>query len=157
MKKQAQSYITFTRKEHIGIVVLCLLVVLLITIRATMNLWVHPAIDKEKEKQLVSTWETFKRAHTVVRQPIGDSKDYQDAFDDTEAPLPDIINLNKADSATLVRLKGIGPVTAARIVAWRKNNGPFTTVHQLLQIHSISTNTFNSLKKHLTVDTVSRR
>ena len=33
------------------------------------------------------------------------------------------VNINKADEATLISLSGIGPVKAAAIVEYRKNNG----------------------------------
>ena len=141
MKKLFKSYTSFTRTERMGLMCLCALLIILVVIRATMSIWVYPAMDSEKEKKLVAAWETFKRAHPVVIDSSeqdnsgGKNKnDYEDAFDDNETPLPNIIDINTADSATLVRLKGIGPVMAGKIIERRKKTGPFTSVDQLREI-----------------------
>ena len=153
MKKLFKSYTSFTRTERMGILGLSALLIILITIRATMHIWVHPKTDPEKDKQLVAAWERFKRSHPPVKTPdtAGTTNDYQDAFDDNETPLPAIIDINTADSATLVRFKGIGPVTAGGIVARRKNKGPFTNIDQLMEIRKFPAATFKILKAHLVI------
>ena len=152
MKKLLKSYTSFTRAERIGLWGLSALLVILIAIRATMHVWVPPAYDAEKEKRLVTAWETFKRSqHTAKAADTNNTTDYQDAFDDNDTPLPNTININTADSATLVRLKGIGPATAAKIVARRKNKGPFTNINQLLEIRKFPDATFKILKEHLII------
>ena len=152
MKKLVKSFISFTRTERIGLVALSALLVILIAIRGTMHLWVHPTNDTEKEKKLVAAWESFKRSQPVPKATdAAATNDYADASDDNATPLPNIININTADSGTLVRLKGIGPVTAGKIVARRKTKGVFTNVNQLMEVSSMSTATFEILRKHLTV------
>ncbi|UKJ65823.1 helix-hairpin-helix domain-containing protein [Cellulosimicrobium cellulans] len=47
------------------------------------------------------------------------------------------VDLNAADAAALDALPGIGPVLAERIVAWREENGPFTTVDELGEVSGI--------------------
>jgi competence protein ComEA len=47
------------------------------------------------------------------------------------------VDLNAADVATLEQLPGVGPVTAAAIVAHRDTHGPFTSVEGLLEVHGI--------------------
>ncbi|WP_050758204.1 ComEA family DNA-binding protein [Xylanimonas cellulosilytica] len=47
------------------------------------------------------------------------------------------VNLNTADEATLETLPGIGPALAARIVAWRTDNGPFASVDELDEVSGI--------------------
>ena len=118
-----------------------------------MSLWVHPSPDADKNQKLAAAWETFKRSQpaTINDTAQRTKKDYQDTFDDNAASLPDTINLNTADSATLVRLKGIGPVTAGKIVARRKNKGPFTNINQLHEVGSFSNADFEILKKHLII------
>ncbi len=153
MKKLIKSYVTFTRTERMGLIVLCALLLILISVRATMYLWVHPTVNPEDEKKLVAAWETFKHTQTIPK-PIdttAEKDDYMDAGDENETPLPAIVNLNTADSATLVRFKGIGPVTAGNIVARRRNKGPFTDIEQLRETGSFSKSTFETLKRHLVV------
>jgi competence ComEA-like helix-hairpin-helix protein len=153
MKKQLKSYTSFSRIERMGLAGLCAILLILLTIRATMPLWMHPATDNEKEKKLIVAWEKFKRANPAINDSAKKEKnDYQDAFDENETPLPNIININTADSATLVRLKGIGPATAGKIMAWRKKKGPFTNINQLLEIRHFPAATFELLKKHLAID-----
>jgi len=156
MKKVFKSYTSFTRTERTGFLCLSALLIILIVIRGSMHLWVHVANDPEKEKKLVIASKTFKQSQRVVKTNNTDDDNYQDASDDNETSLPNIIDLNTADSATLVRLKGIGPVTACMIVARRKNVGPFTNIDQLLEIRKIPDATFKILKKHLIVEQVSK-
>lgn len=55
----------------------------------------------------------------------------------TTATGPPGIDLNTADAAALDALPGIGPVLAARIVAWRETNGRFSTVDELAEVAGI--------------------
>ena len=47
------------------------------------------------------------------------------------------VDLNTADAALLDTLPGVGPVIAERIVAWRDENGPFTSVEELGEVDGI--------------------
>ena len=48
-----------------------------------------------------------------------------------------LVNLNTATVDQLDTLPGVGPVTAAAIVAWREANGGFTSVDQLAEVDGI--------------------
>ncbi len=60
-----------------------------------------------------------------------------------------VIDLNTADAAALDGLPGVGPVTAANIVAWRQKNGKFTSLDQLQEIPGIGPAKFAQLAPHL--------
>ena len=64
------------------------------------------------------------------------------------------MNLNTATAADLDGLPGIGPVLAQRIVDYRKQQGPFTSVDQLDDVPGIGPALFAQLRKR--VDGVSR-
>lgn len=53
------------------------------------------------------------------------------------AAAPTVLDLNAATAESLDGLPGIGPVIAARIVAWRAMNGPFRTVDELGEVSGI--------------------
>lgn len=147
-----RSFTTFSRAEQTGVLGLSVLLILLIALRATMSLWVTPA-DSDKQQKITAAWDAFKRSQpAALNDTVKQSSGFQDAFDDNPDPLPAIIDLNLADSATLVRLKGIGPVTAGKIIARRKNKGPFTNISQLSEVGSFSSETLSILKNHLIIN-----
>jgi len=62
-----------------------------------------------------------------------------------------LVNLNTATAAELDTLPGIGPVTAAAILAWRDRNGRFTAVTQLQEVDGIGPKTFAQIEPYVTV------
>ena len=56
------------------------------------------------------------------------------------AAQPERVNINTASITKLTTLPGIGPTLARRIVAYRKANGPFTSVEGLLKVQGIGMN-----------------
>jgi competence protein ComEA len=58
----------------------------------------------------------------------------------------EVINLNTATVQELDTLPGVGPVTAAAIVAWRDANGKFTSVDQLAEVDGIGQGRLEKLR-----------
>lgn len=56
------------------------------------------------------------------------------------------IDLNAADAAALDTLPGIGPATAAKILAWREQNGRFASVDDLLAVGGIGAAKLDALR-----------
>ncbi|MDQ4129519.1 MAG: ComEA family DNA-binding protein, partial [Actinomycetota bacterium] len=61
------------------------------------------------------------------------------------------LDLNRASADELEELPGIGEVLAARIVSWREEHGPFTSVGQLRDVPGIGERTFQNLADLLSV------
>ncbi len=61
------------------------------------------------------------------------------------------ISLNRASAKELETLDGIGPVLAARIIAYRNQNGPFLSVDDLIKVSGIGTVKFAQFKEKLRV------
>jgi competence protein ComEA len=59
---------------------------------------------------------------------------------------PGKVDLNTASAEQLDTLPGIGPATAAKIVADRAANGPFRSVDDLMRVSGIGPAKFDSLK-----------
>lgn len=47
------------------------------------------------------------------------------------------VNINTADADTLTALPGIGQVLAERIVAYRRQNGPFRVIEEITKVEGI--------------------
>ena len=62
------------------------------------------------------------------------------------------MELNSADSVLLVRLRGIGPTFATRILKYRELIGGFVDISQLLEVYGIDSILFNSLKENIVID-----
>jgi competence protein ComEA len=61
------------------------------------------------------------------------------------------VNLNTATTDQLETLPRVGPAMAAKIIAWRTQNGRFTSVDDLMNVSGIGQKTFDSLKDLVTV------
>jgi len=62
------------------------------------------------------------------------------------------IDINLSDSATLVRLPGIGPVLSARIIKYRRLLGGFARIDQLQEVYGLPVETFESIKGRIFAD-----
>ena len=65
-----------------------------------------------------------------------------------------LIDINSCDSATLVRLPGIGPVLSVRIIKYRHLLGGFARIDQLKEVYGLPEETYNLIKGSLFVDTL---
>ena len=61
------------------------------------------------------------------------------------------VKLNSADETALETLPRVGPAMAQRILDWRKKNGRFTAIEDLMSITGIGEKTFDALKDLVTV------
>ena len=72
----------------------------------------------------------------VPSAPSGSAGGVPPAVGSTTAAPPSV-DINTADQTELETLPGIGPVTAQSILAWRTENGLFSSVDQLLDVSGI--------------------
>lgn len=61
------------------------------------------------------------------------------------------VDINTADATELEALPGVGPATAAAIVAHREENGPFATVDQLIDVRGIGEVKLEQIRPHATL------
>lgn len=163
-----KDHLTFTVREQRGILVLSVLILILTLLRIGMPyLTARKPYDfssfEEKIRLLESmitdtlldeeTQKPFPEGRQVPvvqdRMPAKPKKTFNVQDRSEQSPL---INLNSADSLTLVRLKGIGPVLAARILKYRESLGGYADVNQLKEIYGLDTNTLKFIIPSLYID-----
>jgi competence ComEA-like helix-hairpin-helix protein len=66
-----------------------------------------------------------------------------------------VLNLNTADSIELLKIKGIWPALAGRIVKYRKQLGGFLAVEQLKEVYGITDTLYLQFKPNITITTIS--
>lgn len=68
------------------------------------------------------------------------------------APSNKIIHLNSASVSGLMTLPGVGKKTAQNILEYKKKNGRFNKVNDLLSVRGIGKSKFEKIKKLVTID-----
>jgi len=63
-----------------------------------------------------------------------------------------LVNINNANQERLETLSGIGPATAQKIIAFREENGSFTSIEEIQKVSGIGPVTFENIKDFITVD-----
>ncbi|MCD7845363.1 MAG: helix-hairpin-helix domain-containing protein [Oscillospiraceae bacterium] len=60
-----------------------------------------------------------------------------------------LLDINTATAEELEALPGIGPVLAERIIAWREENGPFTSQEDVLDVQGIGQATYEKIEPYI--------
>ena len=63
-----------------------------------------------------------------------------------------LININNANQEELETLSGVGPATAQKIIAFREENGPFTSIEEIQKVSGIGPVTFENIQDFIPVD-----
>lgn len=159
-----------TRGERIAVSLLLLLLI----ISGSISAFIEPKtyVDEEYYTQIEEVFRERSRIIEEERQtilerynpepePISAPASRQSmaaAMPDTIPPdttrvmdVPDHekININTASADELVKLPGIGPAYAQRIVEWRGENGRFTSTEQLLQIRGIGEKRLEQIRPYI--------
>lgn len=105
---------------------------------------VSPETDRERVV-LAETREAGEVSSIVPRtEPEGRQRH--------QVPATGRLELNGADSADLVKVRGIGPLTAGRIVAYRRRLGGFYTSAQLTEVAGMNPQNYESILQQIFVD-----
>jgi competence protein ComEA len=63
------------------------------------------------------------------------------------------IDINKATSQELIKLKGIGEKYAQQIIEYREKNGKFQKIEDIMKVKGIGQKKFEAIKDHIFVET----
>lgn len=62
-----------------------------------------------------------------------------------------LVNINTATQAELEALPGIGASTAYKIINYRKENGKFKQIEDIMNVNGIGESKFNNIKKYICI------
>lgn len=65
------------------------------------------------------------------------------------AKVPAVVNVNRASAEELEQLPGVGPVLAERIIEYRRQNGRFNSVDELLEVSGIGPKKLESMRPYV--------
>ncbi len=135
MNNLFRSYISFNRTERMGIIALLSVILILIAVRATMHLWVtQPEI--QAEQVIIAAKQINKQSEQQIQALSPGEK----------------INLNTADSLTLISLPGIGKGLSHRILERRRQLGRFTDMQQVYDVYHFNEKTLKMLDERATIE-----
>ncbi|PSQ83524.1 MAG: hypothetical protein BRD40_01930 [Bacteroidetes bacterium QS_1_65_9] len=86
----------------------------------------------------------------AAREPV-ENMPQPDASEPPAEEAPVRVNINAASSERLQRLNGVGPATAARILAYRERRGGFRRKRDLTRVSGIGPKTLQKLQPHVTL------
>ncbi|MCB0036291.1 MAG: helix-hairpin-helix domain-containing protein, partial [Anaerolineales bacterium] len=111
---------------------------LALSLQEGMHIYVPSTAEAEEINMLV-----------VSAEPLPSSTDTPSSSAEAAGGL---ININRASQAELETLPGIGPSTAQKIIAFREDNGLFTTIEGIMEVAGIGPAKFEGVKDFITVE-----
>lgn len=136
MNNLLKSYSSFTRTERMGIVALLILMVIWAIAKFGMQYWVHPA-------QLTTE---------LVKAPSKQKPPTDNQVQNIAPVTKGKIDLNTADSLTLVSLHGIGKGLSHRILERRRQLGHFSNMQQVFEVYKFKQETKEMLLEKTTIN-----
>lgn len=115
-------------------------------------------LTKKAKQDLLNLAETVidgQKIHVMSkkeykRQNSVDDEDTKDGSSNDESD--DLVNINTASESQLTKLPGIGPSKATAIVAYREENGMFSSVENIKNVSGIGDATFSNIESMITVN-----
>ena len=110
----------------------------------------------KEEKQLIKTWSddsldeaAFSANPDTVKKHVLELSDKPYDLKVKKDILDKSINLNTATKEDLMNIKGIGEKTAENIIDFRKKNGKFDSLNDMMKIKGIGTVKFQKFSRYL--------
>ena len=100
------------------------------------------SMDKFRECYVVDSEVADRLEPYIIFSPV-----------DVIAPSTSKIDINSADSATLVALRGIGPKSAQHIIRYRNLLGGYHKIEQILELECVTTENFSTFSQQIYADT----
>ena len=104
-------------------------------------------VTEEADTESINRAEAVYDGQKIIIYPRGEGEGGAPPATDAQGR----INVNTADADLLQEIPGVGPVTAEKIIAYRTENGNFSSVEELMEISGIGEKTFAEMKDYVTV------
>jgi len=161
-----REFYLLPRGEQRGLILLSLLLILSLVFRIVVQLL---------PERIPEGMEEFKQEASLIRVAFAEADSLQRIHRDSirkstatssrrsvpsgqytkkvHAAYP--IDINRADSAQLLPLPGIGPVFAGRLIKYRNLLGGYASLEQLKEVYGISLETYERIADLIVIDTAS--
>lgn len=154
MRSRLKNYLSLTKKEWNGIVVLIILIALVLS---------TPYVYRQFHKDKVINFTDFdkaaalldkaQKADSIAELKSTDNKtETSKLFTSLKLKPGTTVELNTADSAQLTAVRGIGPSFAMRIIRYRYRLGGYYNKEQLKEVYGIDDAKFNEIKDQLSIN-----
>lgn len=167
-KKLLRELYLLPRGEQRALIILSLLLILSLIFRISAGLLPErePLDLEEFEKEAGMLLAALAEADSLkkIRQDSLSQKakddpvrTYGSGYGSTGSFLTQPIDINRADSADLLPLPGIGPVFAGRIIKYRNLLGGFVSVDQMAEVYGIPEETLENIRDRVLIDSTAVR
>ena len=154
MRSRLKNYLSLTKKEWNGIVVLVILIALVLS---------APYVYRQFHKDKIINFNNFDNAAALLDKAqkadsideLENSKNKPETgkiFTSPKLKPGATVELNTADSAQLTTVHGIGPSFAMRIIRYRYRLGGYYNKEQLKEVYGIDASKYDEIKDQLTVN-----
>ena len=96
--------------------------------------------------------ETQYRSFFVQKTSLGQENDDAVTAETSAEPENKIININTDSVEELEKLDGIGEKTAERIINYRRQNGDFEVIEDIMRVNGIGKKKFEAIKDFICVE-----
>lgn len=110
------------------------------------------ALGNNRNDQLISFKKKEKRVDSEVELSDFSKRKLESKKKSNIQPEVSSININTADEETLIKIPGIGPKTAIKIIALRTQKGGFRSLDELTDVKGIGLKKLNRIKSFLYLD-----
>lgn len=101
---------------------------------------------------VIQEYDNKYRNFSVIEAPLGEeieNNTIEDLIGSGEEKI--YIDINTNNALELEKLEGIGEKMALRIIEYRKENGDFEVIEDLMRVSGIGEKKFDALKEHIYV------
>lgn len=173
MKDLIKSYLSFTRRERMGLIALLVLLLVLIIVKASMHLWIKPAIDNAQQQKLLAAWNAYKsesknnisknyyktdsnnanmRTDGVIHHPDSPKAKRYNTYQQPEQTKGTLFPFdpNTLDSAGFRRL-GLRERTTAILLHWRNKGKVFRHKEELRKVYTLTEEDYQRLEPYIRI------